>query len=92
MALHGRITSYECCVEAGVAGEKLAREDRGGLGGLLAQLEAEAEGRLAGYAGSVTARLMEAWVMPGDDRLLKSATGRTREQWLQIARTCPADC
>lgn len=70
----------------GYAGERLAREFREGLSGMMSLLEQEAadtneRGRVQHYL-SLNAMLMSVWVTEKDSQDLKIATGRTRQQWL----------
>lgn len=66
----------------GQSADVLAREFRGGLAALLQSLADEAAGRCAGFA--IHGLLMEVWTRPGDDRHLKTATGKTRQEWLDM--------
>lgn len=72
-------------VEAGHAAERLAREFRGGLPGMIAWLERErAHPSTPGGGLTVAAQLLESWVKPGDERDLKLATGWGRDEWLGV--------
>ncbi|KVP75227.1 hypothetical protein WJ96_05580 [Burkholderia ubonensis] len=70
---------------AGISAETLAREFREGLTGLLNTLAAEAadsDERGRPNAFSLCQLLMEVWTAPDDDHHLKTARGKTREEWL----------
>ncbi len=68
----------------GNAGERLAREFREGLGGLMDALAQEAadpnERDRMGF--SLNETLLCVWVTEKDSQDLQMATGRTRQQWL----------
>jgi len=64
----------------GHSADVLAREFNDGLAGLLRSLTDEAAGRVAGLA--IHDLLSEVWTRAGDDQHLKTATGKTRQEWL----------
>jgi hypothetical protein len=84
MCLTARLeTPHADFLAAGNSAVVLSRELRDGLPGLLRVLEAEAHdpGHTDGPF-SLHRMLMEAWTSRDDNRHLKMATGRTREEWL----------